>query len=587
MNILHRLKPRVAHLNDFYVWDTETGRRVEEPEPGIKWELNARPEAFRVGVIYGWNYTKVIHSLKELHETFLEPRFNGKKVYAHNAFYDLTTGYGNIFTLDPKALFIGARLIAATNGNCIFCDSFNIVSASVADLGKMIGKAKPDLGGDEMFTPDSDPDGMAKVINRCTIDCQIVWDVLFDIFEFAGNIKLTQASLSMHYFLANHLPFSIEHSPYTKHFWDSYFGGRTEALKIGKTHSQVIDANSEYPYMMSITRYPNPKFLKSLVKPNKSSVHRILKDLSQEGCIYATVKHEKNWIGYLPIKKDGKLIFPVGTFTGCWNFNEFRNAINSGVVSIVATQKIVYGLSMESPFIDYVKTLYDMRVKSKDPLEVYRIKIFMNSLYGKFGQRIKNETEYIADMHAQLHVIQKYQQNKRLVKISVFNPLRNDCFLELKRPSDYIPAFAIPSFASYTTSAGRVYLLNKMIEMKPNRPVYCDTDSIFFEIGTAKSEYQLGGWKVEDKIVTEIRGLKNYSYIDSKSGKVVKRIKGVPKKAIETAPNVFEFNNLIRTKEALRRGLEPGVLTTRKKVISGKYEKRVIFSNGETEPIEI
>src|SRR6187401_1086204 len=111
MNKLLRLKPRVKILSDFYVWDTETGIDVEysviatrERKTGIQWLLHARPEAFKFGVIYGRNYTKVIHSLDELKETFKEPRFKKKHVFAHNSFYDITNCWGSVYTLDPEAI---------------------------------------------------------------------------------------------------------------------------------------------------------------------------------------------------------------------------------------------------------------------------------------------------------------------------------------------------------------------------------------------------------------------------------------------------------------------------------------------------
>lgn len=575
---LYRLKPRNKILSDFYVFDVETG--IKHGDGSINWHLNARPESFQFGVIYGRDYSRVIHSLDEFKEALKESRFKGKYLFAHNATYDLTTLYGNIFDLDPDALFIGSRFISCSNGVAKFADSLNIIKSSVAKIGKMLGIEKPALG-DELFSKDGIT---AAEINRCYTDCLIVWRALFDIFQFAGNIKVTQASLSMNYFRANHLPHNIDHNELTRNFWNSYTGGRTEAFKLGPTHAMVIDVNSMYPYVMRETLFPNPRTLREARPSIEQSVKYIR---TFEGLLYGTIVHRQNWVGYLPYKQGGKLMFPVGRLSGCWNFNELRNAIDAGMIKIVAVDRIVYADPMSSPFEGFVNTLYEMRLNSVDEIEVYRIKIFLNSLYGKFAQRIETKTKYIKNLAYAIDEVNEYQRNGRLVSIDFFNLDRNDCFITIKNLKAIEPSYAIPSFASYITSAARVKLVNQLEAMKHNRPIYCDTDSIFFEFDNGfKSSHELGGWKLENKIITEIRGLKNYSEIKP-GGEILDRIKGVPHRAKIIAPNTFEYWNLLQTKEALRRNLVPGVNTRREKFISNVYDKREVMANGETKPFII
>lgn len=577
MRILRRLRPRVTHLNDFYVFDVETGARTAA---GIQWHLNARPESFIFGVIYGHNFSKTIHSLEEFKTELQSKRYRKKKVFAHNATYDLTTLYGSIFDLDGKALFIGSRFISCTNGNCIFADSLNIVRTSVKELGKMIGIEKPDLGGASLFSKEVG----ASEINRCYEDCRIVWEALFNIFEFAGNIKITQASLSLTYFRAYHQKYDIKHNEHAAAFWDSYYGGRTEVFKVGNTHASVIDVNSMYPYIMRTAAFPNPMLLKVETPRDVARALGIVEHY--EGCITCTVDHARTWAGYLPVRHNNKLCFPVGRFTGTWNFNELRFALAAGVVTVQSVARVVYAEPMESPFIGYVDDLYKKRFETKNPFEIYRIKIFMNSLYGKFAQRNNEETEYIKDIESQYQTVRDYQKAGRLIKIVGFNERRADCFLVLKKARAALPSFAIPSFASYITSGARVVLLKKLLSMEHNRPVYVDTDSIFYEVETAApNEFQLGGWKKEDKIITRIDGLKNYRY--TAAGVDRRRLKGVPMSAVETGPMSYEYFNLLQTKEALRRGLPAGVLTKRIKELTGKYDKREVFADGTTQPITI
>jgi DNA polymerase type B, organellar and viral. len=601
LKTLWRLKPSTKLCTDFYVFDTETG--VRKKDGYIYWCLNAQPKSFIFGVIYGLNYTKVIHSVKEFKETLLDPRFKNKKIFAHNAQYDLNTLYGNIFELDPNAIFNG-KFICATNGNCHFADSGNIfVGASVETIGKMMGLFKGKLGG-----PGYRSKGItSKDINYCIRDCQIIYDALFSMFEFAGEIRITQASLCMTYFRRFHQPYHIQHNENTKFFWESYYGGRTEVFKLGKTHAKSIDVNSMYPFCMKTIKFPNPKLLKHEIN---LSVKLFIKYLQwYEGMAYLDIFHKESWIGFLPVKKDTKLLFPIGNISGAWNFNEIRFALEYGVIEIKKVHRVIYSEPMPSPFVSYVETLQEQKLKAELEGNAFnrdRSKRFSNSLYGKFAQRITEQSIYISDIEKEWDTIQQYQREGKFIRLVTFNKKRNDAFLIVSNTKQFNISYSIPSFSSYITSAARVILLQKLLELKNNRIVYCDTDSIFFEIDNGiVSNMELGGWKIENKIITEIKGLKNYKYIAEK-GKEVWRVKGVPVNKGKTlkiyhvdesetevqvvqqiSDNKFRYYNLVKSKEALKRNIEPGVIMERLKEIKNTYDKRIILKDGETKPIKL
>jgi hypothetical protein len=611
MGKLYRLKETHKLLTDFYVFDVETAYKKNGK---LYWHLDATPESFIFGVIYGYNYTKVFHSLKELKEELLTERFRNRKVFAHNAQYDLNTVYGNLYDLDPETIFNG-KFICCTNGNCTFADSMNVfIGSSVEGLGKMLGKEK--LGMTRNYDYSEWPKDMAGDINGCIRDCEIVWDALFSSFTFAGSIKITQASLSMDYYKRYHMPFDIVYNENVEQFRNSYYGGRTEAFIQRKTHASVIDVNSMYPYIMSKIQYPNPKKLKHETAINGKGIDSryfaVLLD-KFEGCAKCDVYHRPAKFGYLPYKDKEKLVFPTGNFTGTWNFIELRFAITSGLIDIKKIHSITYGERMESPFKSFVDTLNEKKIRAQleeSLLEESIAKYYSNSLYGKFAQRVDENSVYIKDLDLCYNQVLEAQKNGTFVKLIPFNKDRNDFMMVLKAgKKSYIP-HAIPSFASYITSGARIMLLDTMIKMHPkNNVVYCDTDSIFFEVVTPDIEtgIALGQWKIEKKIVTEVRGLKNYKYIDLKKdeAKEIWRCKGVPvikgrkvkiytpDEVIEhdaikqTGENTFEYWNLVKSKEALRRGIEPGKLIKRVKKISGVYDKRTVLSNGETETIVI
>ena len=596
MKRLWKLKPSSKLNTDFYVFDVETAHKKSDGY--YYWCLRARPENFVFGIIYGHGYKKVIKSVHEFKKVLLEKRFEGRKVFAHNAQYDLNTIYGNIYELDKEAIF-NNKFISATNGNCTFADSMNIfVGLSVEKIGKMTGLHKGKLGGQGYRSK-----GITrKDIDYCIKDCEIVWNALFSAFEFAGEIRITQAALSLQYYRRFHQPYNIDFNECSKHFFNSYYGGRTEVFKMGKTYSTVIDVNSMYPFHLRNSIFPNPRTLKKEIDLSLSKFNKYLDWF--EGYADCTVTHAKTWLGYLPYRKNDKLIFPVGTFRGSWNFPELRYAVETGIVEVVKVHSIVYGQPMQSPFVSFVDTLNEMKINallSGNLWEADRAKRFSNSLYGKFGQRIDEKSIYISDIQKEFDKVQYYQRNKLFKKLVPFNSTRNDYFLVINNKKN-ITNHSIPCFASYVTSYGRLQLLKKLIEMKDKNVVYCDTDSIFFEINNnIQSEHDLGGWKIENKIVTEIKGLKNYKYMDGLTE--IWRVKGVPVNkgrkvkifegdkehifdAVEQMnDNTFRYFNLIKSKEGLRRGLETGILTARIKKISGVYDKRTTLKHGKTEPI--
>lgn len=608
MKKLLTLRPRVKLLTDFFVFDVETGYDAPYcnlPQEknidgnvivryGIQWYLHGRPETFKFGVIYGKNYTRIIYNVAEFIEAFKDPRFKNKKVFGHNITYDLTTLYGNIYKHFPDAIFNGSRFIMCDNGNCTFADSMNIfVGQSVKKIGEQLGNEKLSLGDDHLF---SENGITSKEINRCIRDCEIVYDALVRSFEFAGDIKVTQASLSMTYFRRHHMPYNIEHNENTSYFWDSYFGGRCEAFKIGPTHASVYDVKSMYPDRMRNEAFPNPKYLKIDINVKvETLIERYLPHY--EGCIYADVFHKPLWFGLLPVKRDGKLLFPTGNLSGCWNFNEFKFALETGYIEVKNIKKVIYSEPMQSPFIRYIDQLFLLKNKAEiEGNDFWRdlYKRYQNSLYGKFAQRIDEESIYIENIEKQFDIIYDYQRKGLFKKLQLFNAERLDAFLIVGSTKNYSISYSIPSFASYITSGARVKIAKKFFECEHNKVVYCDTDSVFVEndFGMPDENF-LGGWGKENgKIVYQINGLKNYKYykLDSLTeGNIYHKLKGVPGKAQKIGDNEYRYFNLVKTKESLRRKdeIEAGILVGRKKVISGKYDKRIILENGDTKPIEL
>jgi hypothetical protein len=340
-----------------------------------------------------------------------------------------------------------------------------------------------------------------------------------------------------------------------------------------------------YPNAMLNCEFPNPKYLKRRENvPRGTFLNDILKNY--EGCATISVNHKGTTFGFLPYRNDGKLLFPVGTFKGCYNFNEIRFALENDAIEIMEVYEIIYSTKMESPFKEFVMDIYHERQLTENDFKKFQLKIILNSLYGKFAQKIDNEFIYIHDMEKEYETILFYKSKGQLKKLSLFNEFRNDCFLELSSQSSKYLYNTIPLFSSYITSYSRIQLMQNLLKYENNKPVYCDTDSIFFEIDPQiKNSNDLGEWKKENKIIFEINGLKNYSYICE--GEIKNKIKGIPKSATKDENNIYTYYNLLKTKESLRRNLNAGTYVERKKENTGKYDKRIVNPDGTTEPIRL
>ncbi len=580
MKTLYKLKQKSVTPVDFYVVDVET--KIEKNGRDY-WGLSARPESFVFGMVYGHNYVKRFDTVGDLRAEFETERYKDKIVFAHNAEYDFTTLFDNIYLFDSKAIFNG-KLISFTNGNCIFADSMNIYGFAVKKLGELLGLEKGTVleeGMNEPIEYPLDP----KWIDYCTRDCRIVYDALLEFFAMIGDIKITQASLSMAYFRSNHLDHHIKFDDrLQKYFFNSYYGGRTEAFKIGPTNSCVYDVNSMYPHMMVHTKFPSPSKLR---RSSRITVDELKSRIKfNEGCCKIKVHHKDHFFGFLPYRFDKKLVFPVGTFTTWVNFNELRFALEHDVIEILEVHEAIYSRPSKSPFVSFVNELHKKKRESENPLRITMYKLLMNSLYGKFAQRIVEEYEYIRDSINHGGAILEAIKKNVFIKLNIFSEKRNDCFLVTKSDKE-MADWSIPSYASYITSEARIMLLKFLLENQHNGVTYCDTDSCFMEVDpNLPFTKKLGEWCPEDKIVTFIAGLKNYSY-NNKDGSEGRKLKGVPKSAKEIAKDTYEFFNLVKTKESLVRNLKPGVLTRRVKIISNKYTKREVSPDGTTKPIKL
>lgn len=541
--------------------------------------LGAYPENFKFAIVYDGRKFIEFYNVNSLKAYFENKQLKDCYVFAHNCEYDLMSIYGNIFAnLDNKAIYSGSRFISATNGNVVFLDSLNIYPFSLKKIGAALGLNKMDIS--ESLKNGLNTSVSNYEIEYCKRDCEILYKALENIFNVCGGVSYTIASLSLMFFRRFYLNSKIIYNKaYTDYFRNSYYGGRCECFKIGKFEKglNVYDFNSMYPNAMKDCVFPD--FLNLRYSENKSKFKFILE--YYEGCCYVKVHHKDFKFGLLPYRYNNKLIFPLGTFEGWYNFNELRFAVKTGLVEILDVYCYIYGNKKDSIFKNFVNDVYEKRKNSNGIYNVI-FKLILNSLYGKFAQKNNTERIYINDIN-EVDLFQ-YLSDKRFKKIYFFNQKRNDCIIEFENEKELLHSIVVIS--SYITSYARIELLKKLIQYKDN-VYYCDTDSLFVDIELDENSHELGKLKKENKKVIEIRGLKNYVYIDE-NNEIKEAIKGVPSDAYRVSENVFYYNSIIKSKEALKNGYLnlTGRLEQRIKEVSLKYDKGLLTLYNDVKPIK-
>ena len=552
----------------FFVLDIETRK------------LGATKRDFVFCCLYGENYAKTFYSVDEIKRELNTRFFRDKFIFAHNAEFDFTSIFGNIIEYDNSAIFSGSQLITFTNKNCVFADSMNLLKSSVKSIGLALGMQKHE----NKYILKQLKKGIItnSAIEYCMQDCKIIYEALNNLFSVIGKVKLTIASSALYYFRLHYMNNDwFYNSELTNEFFNSYYGGRVEVFKLGKTQSNKYDINSMYPYIMKSIKFPNISNLKKWKGDVNYFLEFYLTNKNYEGMIKCTVFHKEHYFGFLPKHIDGKLCFPTGEFSGCWNFNEIRFALKHGIIEIKEVDEIIYSTSVESPFINYVDDNYNKRMQNKGTFWELVFKYLLNSLYGKFGEKSKGKTTYFSEFP--FDKIRELNKDGKKYTIQVFNEKRDDCFII--EDAEKHKSNSIAVYASYITSASRIYLLEKLIENKDKTITYCDTDSICCEGEIENISFELGGLKKEKEIIIELFGCKNYTEI--REGVIYRKIKGIPKNAIEYSDKKFKFVTMNKSKSSIRNSKVAGKFALRKKTLSYNYDKRIVDEFGNTKPIHL
>jgi hypothetical protein len=246
------------------------------------------------------------------------------------------------------------------------------------------------------FSPNYYRDNRKQVRQYCIIDCKLTkelsqyWINIFgDAFGFYPQRWISSGYLAEKV-LINHgvkIPFFKE-LPYDlqEFAWNSYFGGRFEIIQrgfIGK--AWIYDINSAYPYALS--KIPD------ITKGNWVYGMQEIDDTALLGFFKIYVKYDN--CEYLPafaFKRitlhNDLIVYPSGKFVTYVTLEELKNVDPKNYEVLDSWQ--YFDDNPTYPFSDFINAHYDKRMKLKaenNPMQL-PIKIILNSIYGKLGQKV-------------------------------------------------------------------------------------------------------------------------------------------------------------------------------------------------------
>lgn len=508
-------------------------------------------------------------------------------IVGSNVLFDLaaTQGFvhlpemGWVHSFDVSAGMRFILKIKQSDRSICFLSSQNWIPYSVETLGDMLGKRKGSV--------DFETSPYSEIKKYCRRDTEIVRDAVIEFVRFVrqhdlGNFANTVSGQALnayrHRFMGKNILIHNSDLAYDLER-DAYFGGRTEAFYIGKVeYPEVVslDINSMYPFVMKTKEYPT-KYRNFLADPDPEYIFRNLRDR----CWIADVTLKTPKPLYA-VKRDGYTVFPIGEFRTTICTEGFQYAYDHDHI-----QEIHRAAEYEKGdlFSEYVKYFYSLKQKygeDGDKLWYTITKLFMNSLYGKFGQEYDTiiESHAAEDSDMYRRICYNVDTGERFIEQSLFGVYKR---IQGKEPSQV----TFTAIAAHVTEYARFKLYRHIYNTPGARVLYCDTDSIFVPaedvhlFDSVLDSEKLGYLDVEKRMKgLFIHGCKDYEYEGCRV------LKGVKSDAKEISPGEYFQGCWLSLKGMLREGITDCYpVRDTVKTLKREYKKGVVEDSGSVQPL--
>jgi hypothetical protein len=476
-------------------------------------ESNNWIDFLMIGFFDGKEY-KVFFSIDEYIKYVTKKEYSGLRIYFHNGgrfdflfLIDKLMEIGEVKFKSRGTGLIGLEVLHK-NGRLEFYDSYALLPASLEKLIKTYEIEYKKIPID--FTKKLKKTDK-QLLLHLENDCKSLFYILQKFENDEGYLSNTIASHAMHKFRENFFDGDFwnvsEH--YDTYFREKYYkGGRVEVYKGFGKNLYYYDVNSLYPFAM----------LEKM--PCGAPIH--------------TTKFQKNKIGFYEIElmEDyNPLISIICIKNKLGNFyikSKKGDRFNLCSVEILELEKEVklrivegyYFMEAGALFNNYVNYYFEIKKTAKTDAERYISKLMLNSLYGKFGQKLSGQNIEVDNGQGDYTV---YDAELGLLLV--------DKKLHIKYKGVYV--------AAYITAVARMKHYTLMKEVGFEHVYYCDTDSLITD-KKIKTSDKIGELKLETEIKEGVFLMpKVYGYKDFENNEYV-RIKGFSTKGDKN----FSYENL-------------------------------------------
>lgn len=391
--------------------------------------------------------------------------------------------------LEGAVKIVNGRILQAEIGGHTLRDSYAILPVPLSQSG---GKLDIDYRLMERGVRENHKE---EILTYLKADCIALYKLCEAFYDEFGD-SLTIGSTAMKELKKFH-PYDTFTPAMDKTFREYYFGGRCQCFEVGVIDAAIdtVDLNSSYPFTM------------------KSMLHPVSADHWMTGKIgpqTAFVQWEGENHNAVPIRTKTGLDFtcPYGVFNT--TIHEFNAGMETGTIN---PRKILEAVHFKEriSFEDFIDHFYTSRLKAKADGDIFHdlfYKLILNSAYGKFAQSPDNFEDSIILPFGDI-APEEYEIKFTHGKYAIWS-----------KPSDKKTYFNVATAASIT-GGSRATLLRGLA--KCDRPLYCDTDSIFY-VGAFDGHQdakQLGAWKHEyTGSQMAIAGKKLYALMGEKDGEL-------------------------------------------------------------------
>lgn len=510
-------------------------------------------------------------------------------VIAHNMDFDFMVlgGFAPLTSRGWRLLhFINSQAVniwqfRKDKRSLLFLDNMNYFKMSLRMLGDNIGLPKLDIDFDTCT------DKELSIYCRRDVEIMIAaWQkwhkycIDNDLGVWAPTVTGQAFNAFRHRFMDTP-PYIHINKPAIELERKSYHGGRSECFRIGK-YTQgpyyMLDVNSMYPYIMLTNRFPS--MLRTIVK--RGDVH-LLQRLSAVSGVIADCEVTTD-IPVYPAWYNDRLVFPLGRFEASLTTPEILFALSRGHITGVGAIAVY---AMADLFSRYVRFFYSQRIHFRaDGNIAYGMiaKLMLNSLYGKFGQKI--DVWDVAEEDAPLEDSAWKEWDMESQRMRSFRCIGGTIEEVVGHAEGYN---AFPAICAHVTAYARLYLWEIIRAAGKDHCYYCDTDSVIVDAQgynrmlTYLDPKTLGLCKVEAEADTlNIYNVKQYTFGDKR------KCKGVKADAKCIGENTYTQWHQVHIAGALRAGTTDRC-TWRKitKHISTEYKKGLVQTDGCIKPFEL